>query len=70
MAYAEVADADNVCHCLFCTTFLDVSISSPFEGYIYVSVDIIIVFVVDLKMMSVISHIVSTIVCVVLIKPW
>ncbi len=37
---------------------------------IYVSVDIIIVIDVDLKMMSVILHIVSTIVCVALIKPW
>ncbi len=34
-------------------------------GYIYVSVDIIIVIDVDLKIMSVILHIVSIIVCVV-----
>jgi hypothetical protein len=70
MAYAEVADTDNICHRLFCTTFIDVRISHLNEGCIYVSVDINIVFVIDLEIMSVILHIVSTIICVVLIKPW
>jgi hypothetical protein len=70
MAYAEVTDTDSICYRLFCTTFLDVRILHLIEGYIHVSIDIIIVIDVDLKKMSVILHIVSTIICVVLIKPW